>query len=104
MEFGIQMGLFGWVILVAGALVFGVIAQVIGETRTGYEWLVDAVAAFIGGLVASEFLVAARTMQPVFEGLAIVPALVGGLVVGLIVEVVTRYGTGGSYAGRPTAA
>jgi uncharacterized membrane protein YeaQ/YmgE (transglycosylase-associated protein family) len=104
MEFGIHMDVLGWVVLVAGALVFGVAAQLIGETRTGWEWLVDGIAAGIGALFASEFLVAARTMEPVFYGLALVPALVGGLVLGVIVEVVTRYGTGGSYAGRPTTA
>jgi hypothetical protein len=36
--------------------------------------------------------------------LAIVPALVGGLVVGLIVEVSTRYMTGGRYIHHPMAA
>jgi hypothetical protein len=37
----------------------------------------------------------------VFEGLAIVPALIGGLVLGVVVEVATRLITGGTYTGRP---
>ena len=71
--------------------------QLIGETRTGYEWLIDAIAAGIGALFASEFIVAFQATGPVFDGLALVPALVGGLVVGLIVEIATRYLTGGRY-------
>jgi hypothetical protein len=30
-----------------------------------------------------------------------VPALIGGLVVGLVIEVVTRFMTGGTYTGHP---
>jgi len=97
MELTIALGLWGWVTLVVGALIFGVVMQLIGETRTGYEWLVDAVAAGIGALVASEFITAFQTTGPVFDGLALVPALIGGLVLGLVVEVATRLLTGGHY-------
>jgi len=104
MEFAIALGLGGWAALIVGALVFGVAAQFVGETRTGYEWLVDAVAAGIGALVASEFIVAWQGFAPVFDGLAIMPALIGGLVVGIVAEVATRYLTGGTYTGRPMSA
>src|SRR6187200_1423892 len=97
MELVITLGVVGWAILIVGALAFGITAQFIGETRTGYEWLVDAIAAGIGALVASEFIVAWQAMGPVIDGLALVPALVGGLVVGLAVEIATRYFTGGHY-------
>lgn len=97
MEFAISIGLAGGVILVVGALVFGVVAQIVGETRTGYEWLVDGIAAAIGALFASEFITAWRAFDPVVDGLAIVPALLGGLAVGLVVEIATRYLTGGTY-------
>lgn len=97
MELTITLGLGGWAILVAGSLVFGGIAQFIGETRTGYEWLIDAIAAAVGALVASEFIVAWQALGPVVDGLALVPALVGGLVVGLVVEIATRLVTGGRY-------
>jgi hypothetical protein len=62
------------------------------------EWLVDAIAAGVGAIVASEFIVAWQAYGPMFDGLAIVPALAGGLVVGTIVEVATRLATGGTYA------
>ena len=97
MELGITLGILGWAILIVGSLVFGAIAQFVGETRTGYEWLGDAIAAGIGALVASEFIVAWQALGPVVDGLAIVPALVGGLAVGLVVEVATRLLTGGHY-------
>jgi uncharacterized membrane protein YeaQ/YmgE (transglycosylase-associated protein family) len=102
MDLTITLGLAGGIVLIVGALVFGVLAQLVGETRTGYEWLVDAIAAGIGALVASEFIVALQTTGPVWDGLALVPALIGGLIVGLVVEIVTRFATGGTYsAGRP---
>ena len=104
MELVITLGMVGWAILVVGALAFGVIAQFVGETRTGYEWLVDAIAAGIGALVASEFIVAWQVLGPVVDGLALVPALAGGLVVGLIVEVATRLVTGGRYTHAATHA
>ncbi len=104
MELAIALGLGGWIALIVGALVFGAVAQVLGETRTGFEWLVDAIAAAIGALAASEFITAWRTVDPVWDGLAIVPAVIGGLVVGIVVEIATRYLTGGSYTGRSMTA
>jgi uncharacterized membrane protein YeaQ/YmgE (transglycosylase-associated protein family) len=103
MEFAITLGLAGWFLVIAGAVIFGFIAQYIGETRTGYEWLVDGVAAVLGALIGSEFLVSMRTFEPVYDGLAIVPAIVGGLVLGVVVEIATRYMTGGKYTTRPMA-
>jgi uncharacterized membrane protein YeaQ/YmgE (transglycosylase-associated protein family) len=104
MEFAIDLGLGGWAILVVGALVFGAAAQFLGDTRTGFEWLGDAIAFGVGALFASEFITAWRTVGPVWDGLALVPALLGGLVVGVVVEIATRYMTGGSYSGRPMSA
>jgi hypothetical protein len=105
MELAINLGLGGWLVVLAGALLFGVIAQFIGETRTGYEWLVDGIAAALGAVIASEFIISARTWEPVWDGLAIVPALIGGLVLGIAVEVVTRFLTGGRYTtAHPMAA
>ena len=103
MELAIALGIGGWLVVLAGALLFGVIAQFIGEARTGFEWLVDSVAAAIGAIIASEFIISARTFEPVWDGLAIVPALIGGLVLGVLVELATRYLTGGRYTTRPMA-
>jgi uncharacterized membrane protein YeaQ/YmgE (transglycosylase-associated protein family) len=103
MEFAIALGITGWAVLLVGAFLFGVIAQFVGETQTGYEWLVDGIAAVVGAIFASEFIIGWRAVGPVFDGLAIVPAVVGGLVLGLVVEVATRFLTGGHYLGRPIA-
>jgi uncharacterized membrane protein YeaQ/YmgE (transglycosylase-associated protein family) len=102
MEIAFALGIGGWAALLIGALLFGALAQFVGETRTGYEWLVDLIGAGFGAIVASEFIIGWRSVEPVFDGLAIVPALIGGLVLGLIVEVATRYLTGGRYL-RPIA-
>jgi uncharacterized membrane protein YeaQ/YmgE (transglycosylase-associated protein family) len=103
MDFGISLELGGWILVIVAALMFGAIAQLIGETRTGFEWLVDAIGFGIGAIVASEFITSWRTIEPVWSGLAIVPALIGGLVVGLVFELATRYLTGGTYRGHPMA-
>ncbi len=104
MEFAIALGFAGWILLIVGSLVFGGIAQLVGETRTGFEWFGDAIGFGIGAIVASEFIVALQTVQPIWDGLALAPALIGGLVLGVVVEVATRYLTGGTYSGRPMAA
>lgn len=104
MDLNINMALGGWVLVVIGALVIGIVAQFIGETRTGFQWLVVGICAGIGAVVTSEFIVDWRTFEPVWEGLALVPALVGGLVVGVVADAVTRFVTGGRYFGRPMAA
>jgi uncharacterized membrane protein YeaQ/YmgE (transglycosylase-associated protein family) len=104
MELTIELGLGGAIVLIVGALAFGVLAQFVGETRTGYEWLIDAIAAGFGALVASEFIIGWQAFEPVWDGLALVPALIGGLVAGVVVEVATRYMTGGTYSGRPMSA
>lgn len=104
MEFALDMGFGAWTVLIVAAVIFGGIAQFVGETRAGYEWLVDAIAFAIGAIVASEFVIAWQTFEPVWDGLALVPALAGGLVVGLVVELVTRRVTGGTYTGHPASA
>jgi hypothetical protein len=90
-EFTIGIEIFGWLLLIAGAIVIGVAAQLIGEDAYTYEWVVTAIGAGIGAVVLSEFVVDLRGFEPVWEGLAIVPALAGGLIAGAIVAVATRY-------------
>ena len=100
MELAVSLGLGGLLLLIVGSLAFGVVAQWIGEARTGYEWLIDAIAVFVGGFVASEFIIGWQAFEPVWEGLALIPALIGGLVAGIVVEVITRFVTGGTYTPR----
>jgi uncharacterized membrane protein YeaQ/YmgE (transglycosylase-associated protein family) len=103
-EFAISLGLGGWILVVAGALVLGIGAQLIGHPASAYQWLLDGIAAGIGAIIASEFIVAMREVGPVWDGLAFVPALIGALTVIAIVEVASRYTTRGTYSGRPMSA
>lgn len=103
MELAISLGIGGWFVLIAGALLFGVLAQFVGETKTGYEWVVDGIAAALGAVIASELIISLRTFEPVWDGLAIVPAVIGGLALGIVVEIATRWLTGGRYTTRPMA-
>ena len=90
MDFTFDVGLWGWLILVVGAVVLGIIAQLIGEARFGYEWIVGGLGRLVGG----------GLYEPVFDNLALIPALIGGIVVGIVVAVATRFLTGGKYLGE----
>jgi len=102
MVFEFDLGVWAWLAVIVGAIVLGVVIQLIGYARFGYEWIVTAIGAAIGAVVASEFIVGFQTYEPVFDNLALIPALIGGLVLGVIVGVATRFVTGGSYAGSVT--
>ena len=97
MELAINMGLGAWVGVILVALLFGVVAQFVGQAGTGYEWIAGAVAFGLGAVAASEFVVGWRAIAPVIDQLAVIPALGGGLAVGLVVDVATRLLTGGTY-------
>lgn len=75
----------------------GVIAQFIGETRTGYEWLIAGIAALVGGWLGSEAFGTVSTWGPEVENFFVLPALIGGVVVGGVVDAVVRTLTGGSF-------
>jgi uncharacterized membrane protein YeaQ/YmgE (transglycosylase-associated protein family) len=93
----VGMSAFAAILLVAGAIIIGAIAHFIGEVRTGWEGPIVAVAALIGGYVGSEALGAFSTWGYAFEGLYVLPALIGAVVVGVAVDAIVRYLTHGSY-------
>jgi uncharacterized membrane protein YeaQ/YmgE (transglycosylase-associated protein family) len=84
------MGIWAVFLLVAVAAVIGIAAQVIGQAGSEYEWIVVAIGAGLGGFVASEWLGAASTWGPELDGMFILPALIGAIVVGAIVDLVFR--------------
>jgi len=92
-----DMGLTGLGIVAALALGFGALAQVVTwRSGTRWMWLTAAVGWFVGGLFVSEVMFATHTedeIQPIIDGLAFDEALLGGLVVGLVVAVVTWFVT-----------
>jgi len=84
------MGIWAVLLLVAVAVVIGIAAQVIGQAGSQFEWVVAAIAAGVGGFVASEWLGAASTWGPELDGMFILPALIGAIVVAAIVDFVFR--------------
>lgn len=81
------MTILGWLILIVGALVLGIAAQFLIRTSDlPYRWIVSSIAAFVGAAGASEWLFSTAT--PVFEGIAIWPALAGGVIVGAVADLI----------------
>jgi uncharacterized membrane protein YeaQ/YmgE (transglycosylase-associated protein family) len=77
----------GWIIVIVGALVIGVAAQALVRTAAlPYRWVVTSVAAFVGAAGASEWLFQGTT--PELEGIAILPAIAGAVVIGGIVDLI----------------
>jgi hypothetical protein len=101
-----MLDLFGWnpgmtllaaVVLVLGALAIGAIAQYIGRVNFGYEWVFTAAGVVIGGWLGSEAFGTLSTWGPALDGLFLLPALIGGLAVGGVVDAMTRFSSGGTY-------
>jgi uncharacterized membrane protein YeaQ/YmgE (transglycosylase-associated protein family) len=100
------LDLFGWdvgmsayaaILLAAGAILIGVVAHFIGDVTTGWEGPIAAFAGLIGGYVGSEALGTFSTWGYAFEGLYVLPAVICGVVLGFVVDAITRYSTQGSY-------
>ena len=105
-----MLDLFGWdvgmstaaaILLVLGALVVGIAAQVIGDVRAGYEWAITGLAALVGGYIGSESLGTLSTWGPEFQGLYVLPAAIGAIVVGAVADAIVRFATHGSYTEEP---
>lgn len=97
MDFTTDIGIYAAISLAVGALVFGVLLQLIGDVRFGFEWVITAVAAFAGGFVCAEWITSFRGVDPVWDNMAVIPAAGGLLVVGVVVDAIIRFATHGSY-------
>ncbi len=87
------MDAWGYVVLIVGALAIGLAAEFVVRQQFGYEWVLTAVGAAIGGFVASEYLGALSDWGTLWQGMRLWPALIGAIVVGVAVEVVLHYMT-----------
>ena len=105
-----MLELFGWdvgmsalavVALIGAAVVIGAVLQFIGDVTIGYEWSVAGLAAIVGGWIGSESLGALSSWGPAWEGMFLLPALIGAVVLGFVVDLVVRYATGGSLVHHP---
>ena len=81
-------------ILVAMSLGFGVIAQIPFWKTTHWMWLIGAVGYFVGALLMSEVVFATATeaeLQPQIDGLSFDESMLGGLLLGVPVVIVTWF-------------
>lgn len=104
----LDLGFSGLGLLVLIALAFGVGAQFVAGRRAGtrWLWLIAASGWLIGGLVASEVIWGAATveeLQPIVDGLAFDEALLGGLIVGFSTVIVTLLLAGPRSSHGPTS-
>src|SRR6266581_3951521 len=91
------MGLIAFAGIVVLALIAGFAAQMYGKRTPAYEWLIVAVAGTFGAYFASEnfpgatvpLLDGIKDWGPTLDGMFVIPAVVGGV----ILAVVTYFGT-----------
>ena len=92
MDLNFDVTLLGGVVLILGAVVFAALMSVIGEDRAPYGAvgvLVTGVATFLGAFIASEYI-SLQATEPVWEGVALLPALIGGVLAGGAAEFIAR--------------
>lgn len=85
------MGAWGYVILIAAAVVLGMLGQAL-RGRVGYEGVLTAIGAGIGGFVASQYHLAGLGQWGYsYDGLHLFPALIGAIIVAVVVEAVIYF-------------
>ncbi len=100
---GWNVGMTAWavIVLIVVALVIGFVLQSIGDVTKGYEWSIAGLGALVGGWLGSEALGTLSAWGPEWEGMFLLPALIGAVIVGFVVDLVVRYATGGSLVHHP---
>ena len=91
----LDMGFGAFAIVIVAALILGVLVQMYLNPKSGYEWLIVGVAASVGAWLASEitwtqWFTGITDFGPQFDGLLVIPAVIGGLVIGAVPEFVAR--------------
>lgn len=84
------MGIGAFIVLIVAAIVVGFVAQMIGAPRFGYEWVLAAVGAAIGAFVAGQYLGVLTAWGPVYDGMYLLPAALGAIILAAVVEAVIR--------------
>ena len=99
-----DMGLWGLTLLAGMSLAFGVLAQLVGRSATRWIGLIAGIGSVVGGFLFSEAVFAGEDVQPIIDGLSLDEALLGGIVVGVPVAVVTWLATRHRHHHGPMAA
>jgi hypothetical protein len=84
------MGFAAIILPICGAILAAAIDLGEGDTRVPFGWLITGIGAAMGASVASEFLGPAGAWGPAFDGMVVVPALIGGAIAAGIIAVLTR--------------
>jgi uncharacterized membrane protein YeaQ/YmgE (transglycosylase-associated protein family) len=93
----VGMTLGGTLLVIFGALIIAAFVQMVGETKIGFEWVITAVATIVGAWLGSEAFGVLSTWGPVVEGVYLLPALLGAVVLGGMVDAIVRLSSGGYY-------
>ncbi len=98
-----DVGMTAWAVvaLIAGGVIIGIVLQYIGDVTNGYEWVITALAAMVGGWLGSEAFGVASEWGPQWEGMYVLPAIIGAVVLGFVADLLVRYTTGGSLVHHP---
>jgi|GEM_PF-2173587 len=89
------MGIWAWLILFAISAVLATAGQylffhTIHPPSTDHDWVYMAGGALLGAFTAQVWYGSAWGVGPVVDGLYLVPALLGAVVLGAVIEVVYR--------------
>ena len=77
-------------ILIAAAFLFAGLIQTFGRHRPSLRWFGTGLVAAIGGYIASEFLGPASAWGWEWDGLAVFPAIIAVILVGVLAEAAMR--------------
>jgi hypothetical protein len=84
------VGISAIIILLLAALAMAFRIQTIGTHEPNFRWLGTGLLAAIGGYVASEFLGPVSAWGWQWDGMAVVPAMIAVVLVGVLAEAAIR--------------
>jgi hypothetical protein len=84
------VGISAIIILLLGALAIAFRIQTFGTREPNFRWLGTGLLAALGGYVASEFLGPVSAWGWQWDGMAVVPALIAVVLVGILAEAAVR--------------
>lgn len=84
------MGISAIIILLLAALAVAFRIQTFGTQEPTWRWLGTGVVAAIGGYIASEFLGPVSAWGWQWDGMAVLPALIAVVLVGVLAEAAVR--------------
>ncbi len=85
------MGGLALTLVVVVGIVLGVAVQLTGVTRSGYNGVITGIAVVGGAIVAGQWLGSLSIWGLWFDGMYLLPALVGGVVLAAIADLAVRF-------------